>query len=320
MYFKLEFGFGGSKRKGKESTPHHDADGWSFVKGEVERVRAEERFKTAANYLTAARSWSEYVGHDKWSFADMDAGAIECYQRWLADRGVCQNTSSAYMRALRVMYRRAMSGGDGTSDPFKGVFTGRKKTDKRSVSEEEIRQLCNLSLPDGSALAWARDIFLFGFYAMGMPFVDVAYLKKNQLHDGFIRYARHKTGQQIAVAVEPQMMAIIRRYEHPDSEYVFSILKEGSPEDTHRQYLCSLRRYDYSLRRLSRMISASRSLSSYVVRHSWASIAYQHHVSLEMISKAMGHTRTSTTLIYIKGLEDTCLAETNHALISDLKL
>ncbi len=320
MYFKLEFSFGGSKREGKESHLHHDADGWSFVKAEVERLRAEERFKTAANYLTATRSWSEYLGHDKWSFVDMDASAVVGYQQWLANRGVGQNTSSAYMRALRVMCRRAMSGSSEPGDPFKSVFTGRKKTEKRSVSEEEIRQLCNLSLPDGSALAWARDIFLFGFFAMGMPFVDVAYLKKSQLHNGFIRYARHKTGQQIAVAVEPQMTAIIRRYENPDSEYVFPILEEGAPKDIHRQYLSSLRRYDYSLRRLSRMISASRPLSSYVVRHSWASIAYRHHVSLEMISQAMGHTRTSTTLIYIKGVEDSGLAETNHALIRDLKL
>ena len=288
--------------------------GWDWVSMQVDGAKAEGRYKTAANYLTAARSWSKYVASSEWRFSEMDASKVEGYQRWLAQRGICQNTISAYMRALRAMCCRLT----GDRLPFDRVFTGRAKTAKRSITEQEIQRLKALPLPEGSSLCLARDLFIFSFHAMGMPFVDIAYLKKSQIRQGFIKYARHKTGQPIRVAVLPQMRSIMERYDTPDSEYVFPILSASTPDGLHKQYACCLRRYNYSLHRLSKLAGFSRPLSSYVVRHSWASIAYQHHVDIGLIGKALGHTKTSTTLLYIKELFDVDLAEANQALMSKI--
>ena len=288
--------------------------GWDWVGTLVDGAKAEGRYKTAANYLTAARSWSKYVAGDDWRFSEMDATKVEGYQRWLAQQGICQNTISAYMRALRVMYHRLLN----DRLPFDKVFTGRAKTAKRSITEQEILRLKALQLPEGSSLSLARDLFIFSFYAMGMPFVDIAYLKKSQIQQGFIKYARHKTGQPIQVTLLPQMRLIIDRYISPDSEYVFPILSATAPDAQHKQYSSSLRLYNHSLYRLSELAGFSHPLSSYVVRHSWASIAYQHHVDIGLIGKALGHTKTSTTLLYIKELFDVDLAEANQALMSKI--
>lgn len=218
-YFKLEISWG---KEQKKQTLHTDEmKGWEWVKLEVERVREMGRYKTAGNYLTAARSWTRYLGREDWVFSEMTVDKVTAYQRWLSERDICLNTISAYMRALRVMYHRAM---ETDYDPFAQVFTGRAKTRKRSLSPDDIQQLHALELPHGSQLALARDIFLFSFYAMGMPFVDIAYLKKGQLKDGYIHYARHKTGQRIQVALLPCMLRIIERYQENDSDYVFPIL------------------------------------------------------------------------------------------------
>lgn len=80
-YFKLEFGFGRSKSDGKISDSVNQADeqavleipGWDFVKGEVERAKQQGRFKVAGNYLTAARSFTKFIGTDNWLFSDMTA-------------------------------------------------------------------------------------------------------------------------------------------------------------------------------------------------------------------------------------------------------
>ena len=208
-YFKLEFGFGRSKSEGKISDSANQADeqavleipGWDFVKGEVERAKQEGRFKVAGNYLTAARSFTKFIGRSDWLFSDMTAEKLESYQRWLLGRNICLNTCSAYMRALRAMHHRALPFLN--IAPFSKVFTGRTKTEKRCISQSEILQLKALPLQPGGSLSFARDIFLFSFYAMGMPFVDIAYLKKSQLRNGCIYYARHKTGQQIQVALLP---------------------------------------------------------------------------------------------------------------------
>jgi len=208
-YFKLEFGFGKSKSEGKISDSANHADeqavleipGWDFVNGEVERAKLEGRFKVAGNYLTAARSFTKFIGRSDWLFSDMTAEKLENYQRWLQERNICLNTCSAYMRALRAMHHRALPVLNAA--PFSKVFTGRTKTEKRCISQAEILQLKALPLQPGGSLSFARDIFLFSFYAMGMPFVDIAYLKKSQLRNGCIYYARHKTGQQIQVALLP---------------------------------------------------------------------------------------------------------------------
>ena len=163
-YFKLEFSW--SKEQKKQTLHTDEMKGWECVKQEVERVRELGRYKTASNYLTAARSWMRFLGREDWLFSEMTADKVTAYQRWLSELDICLNTISAYMRALRVMYHRMM----GTDDnPFAQVFTGRAKTRKRSLSPDDIQQLHALELPHGSQLALARDIFLFSFYAMGIP-------------------------------------------------------------------------------------------------------------------------------------------------------
>lgn len=114
-YFKLEFGFGRSKNEGKISDSANQVDeqavleipGWDFVKGEVERAKQQGRFKVAGNYLTAARSFTKFIGRSDWLFSDMTPEKLESYQRWLLGRNICLNTCSAYMRALRAMHHRA---------------------------------------------------------------------------------------------------------------------------------------------------------------------------------------------------------------------
>ena len=217
-------------------------------------------------------------------------------------------------------------------NPFTKVFTGRAKTEKRSITQADILRLHALSLPPDSSLALARDIFIFSFYAMGMPFVDIAYLRKEQIKDGVMFYDRHKTRQRIQVTLLPPMTDIIHRYELAHSDFVFPILVSNkdvcshttseslASEQLHRIYLRRLRQYNYSLRRLSEMLGSHIHLSSYVVRHSWASIAYQHHFDIGLIGRALGHTKQSTTLLYIKSLETSDLGTANHTLMEELGL
>ena len=334
VYFRVEFGLGEGKKKEASPLFVSSTKGWEFVNSVVESVRQQGRYKTASNYLTAVRSWSRFRGNDDWLFSEMNKDVLENYQRWLKKQDTCPNTISAYMRSLRVLYHKACEydGVKPDDEVFAKVYTGRAKTAKRSITQEDIRRLHALQLKPNSTLALARDIFIFSFYAMGMPFVDIAYLRKDQMKDGVIQYARHKTGQRIKVTLLPAMSDIIHRYEQENSEYVFPILtgkcpasisgdKDLSPsERLHKLYLLRLRQYNYSLKRLSEMLGASFHLSSYVVRHSWASIAYLHHLDIDMIGRALGHTKQSTTLLYIKSLETPDLGDANHALMEELGL
>ena len=317
VYFRIEMGLGHSpKKKECSATNAMNLDGMGFAMAEAERMQKQARHKTAANYLTAARSLSRFLDNSKWSFADITAAMLQCYQRWLCNRGIRLNTVSAYMRSLRSLYNRVAD--NAADNPFTAVFTGNEQTAKRSVTDEEIRRLLALQLDRLPHLAFARDMFMFSFMAMGMPFVDIAYLKWQQIHDGVLHYARHKTGHKVCVAIEPYMAEIISRHTTQGCEYVFPILADTTAANIHATYLKRLRAYNYALHRLSLLIGSSRTLSSYVARHSWASLAYRSGIDISLIAKAMGHTKLSTTLIYIRALFDPSLAEANKKVMQSL--
>ena len=284
---------------------------------------------TADNYRTAVRSFVRFNGGRDVPLSALDAETLRRYERWLRGQGVCPNTSSCYLRSLRAIYNKAASKRlVKDRAPFKGLFTGNERTVKRSIGAEEVRRLVLTPFPPppcgggkgkGAAPApgaSALDLFLFSFYAMGMPFTDLAHLRKPQVKDGVLTYRRRKTGRQVRVKLEKCMLDILEKYRAEGTDYLFPILykvKDGRICPV--SYPCALNRYNRSLKQLARQAGIGVNLTSYVARHSWASIAYEHGVGLPVISKALGHTDTKTTLIYIEGIKDERLAEANRGLL-----
>ncbi len=272
---------------------------------------------TVDNYLTAIRSFCRFAGKEV-LLEQLDARLLERYQQWLIDRHVAHNTISCYMRSLRSLLH-LMSKDGRYQSLFDTTFTGKTKTDKRSITLEEIIRIRDLTLPPDSSLAFYRDIFLFSFYALGMPFVDIAFLQKSQLGDGYIVYFRRKTSQRIRVKLEPPMQQIIDNYSQPGSPYVFPILSARGRDRLMTEYESALTQYNRVLKKIGSLAGLQHVLTSYVARHSWASIAYNSNIDLSVISKALGHTSPNTTLTYIREIDDNRIDQANYRLLAELK-
>ena len=151
-----------------------------------------------------------------------------------------------------------------------------------------------------------------------MPFVDIAFLLKSQIHNDHIIYYRHKTGQRICIKLETPIEQIIHRYIRKDSPYVFPILSAGTHADVFRDYENARSRYNRHLRKIGEMAGLAHRLTSYVARHSWASMAYHANIDLSVISKALGHTSPNTTLTYIREIDDERIDQANHLLLNQI--
>ncbi len=283
----------------------------------LESLSKSRSKSTLDNYRTALSSFRVYLQQDL-LLKDIDANIIEGYERWLRNKGVSPNTISCYMRSLRSLIHKIQPETD-VQQLFKGVFTGKERTEKRSISLEDITRIQQLNLSTSSHIAFARDLFLFSFYALGMPFVDMAFLRKSQLTDGYIIYHRHKTGQRICIKIEPPMQQIISRYEVAGSPYVFPILIHTDNEQRDHEYESARASYNRHLKRLGKMAHTQRPLTSYVARHSWASTAYHSNVSLSVISKALGHRSANTTQTYLESIDDDGIEVANHQLLQKLQ-
>ena len=312
-----DFSRSASRGKTKECT----SPAWhDFCQEKIGQTRQEGRFSTAANYHTALRSFQRFLHGEKLQLKDLTPALVAKYERWLKSSHISMNTISCYMRSLRALYNKAVEE-KLVSDlqPFKAGYTGYPKTDKRSIGVEEIRKLQNLRLAPNSPLRLVRDIFLFCIFACGIPFVDVAFLRKSQIsEDGQLVYRRRKTNQQIRLKLPSCAMEIVRRYRSNDTDYVFPLLSSSGPEGTYRQYRIQLSSYNRQLKMLGKMAGISHNLTSYVSRHSWASLAYEHNTDVSVISKGLGHTSSRTTYVYIKGINDKRLDEANRKIVKKI--
>lgn len=269
--------------------------------------------KTNENSRTALRSFLSFTGRDDIPVSSITAALMERYEQWLRERGVSANTSAAYMRSLRALYNKITGCRHRGRHPFAGVRTAGVSTSKRAISIEDLHRVAKLKVDD-KKLQLSRDLFLFSFYCMGMPFIDIAYLKKNQIRGDTLTYRRQKTGVEIVMHLEPEAESIIQKYSDPKSPYVFPILTLG--RDTQKTYRSSLSLHNKYLRNLENTLSLSVRLSSYVPRHTWATLAYHESGDLQLVSSAIGHSSPKITHTYIKPLSGGKTAELNRKLIS----
>lgn len=282
----------------------------------ISQLETGKSKSTVDNYRTALRSFCHFSG-GRVLIEQIDVPLMERYQQWLHEQHVTPNTISCYMRSLRsLLYRLKPSLKQ--QSLFDTVYTGKAHTDKRSIPFADIVRIRGLSLSPASPLAFSRDLFLFSFYALGMPFVDIAFLLKSQIHNDHIIYYRHKTGQRICIKLETPIEQIIHRYIRKDSPYVFPILSAGTQADVFRDYENARSRYNRHLRKIGEMAGLAHRLTSYVARHTWASAAYHANIDLSVISKALGHTSPNTTLTYIREIDDERIDQANHLLLNQI--
>lgn len=290
-------------------TPNDCMGFLQFILSEADALSSFRSPRTIQIYRLAAKMLSEALLGDDVALDRVDATLISRFEAYLSSRKVVGNTSSFYMRALRVMYNRAAERGlCANCSPFRRVYTGVAKTAKRALSASELRSIAAKKLDDKPKLMYARDIFLFLFRARGMSMVDAAHLRRTDISGSLLTYCRRKTGHRLAMAWTPEMQAISDRYAEPGSPYLLPIIRDG---DSANQVKNATQAINRQLKRLGNELMLPIDLTTYVARHSWASTAQRLHIPTAVISAALGHDSEATTKIYLAGLEASQVDEAN---------
>ena len=290
---------------------------FSFIRGMIAKKLCIGRTGTAKTYGDALASFSCFRKGEDLLIETLDAETMNLYEAWLKGRGVKRNSSSCYLRTLRTLYRKALDLGMTTDkDIFRHVFTGFAKTTKRAVPLDAIHAIRQLNLPEGSFLAFARDLFVLSVFLQGISFVDMAYLKKSDIKNGLLQYIRKKTGQSLSVGWEPAMQAIVDTYAHltVGSPYLLPIITRQDGTER-RQYERMGHKVNCYLKKIGKMVGLQIPLTTYVARHSWASVMRDLGVSLSIVSKGLGHESLKTTQIYLSSIDTDGVVKANRRMI-----
>lgn len=296
----------------------HDYSLFRFMESIIEKLRHNNKIRTSEAYKSALASFRHFRNDINIMLTDITAEIMQEYEAWLKSRGVVANTISFYARILRAVYNRAVDH-DIVDDcrPFRHIYTGIGKTVKRALPLSIIAKIKRLKLPKQPNLDYARDMFIMSFYLRGMSFVDMTFLKKSDLKNGFITYRRRKTGQRLVIKWTKEMQTLLDKYPENESDYLLPIIRKrtGNEWYTYRNMGYFI---NNNLKKVAERVGITIPLTMYVARHSWASAAKAKGIPLTVISEGMGHDSESTTRIYLAALDTSVVDNANSLILSSL--
>ena len=291
---------------------------FEYMRRQSERMKKLGKVRTSETYQQTLRSFMKFRNGVDLYFDMLDADMVGQYESYMRANNLSRNTTSFYMRILRCIYNRAVEDGlTQQADPFRRVYTGVDKTAKRAITLKEMKRIKELELTDKPDLGYARDMFLFSFYLRGMSFIDLAYLRKKDLVNGYITYIRKKTGQQLTIRWERSMQEIVYKYPENPTQYLLPIITRQDGTER-KQYLNKILFVNRKLKQVAKLAKISTPLTMYVSRHSWASIAKSKNVPLSVISEGMGHDNEETTRIYLATIQTNQIDDANRRILKDL--
>ncbi len=290
----------------------------------IDRFIKAGQIKTSEIYKDTKRNLIYFTGSKEIHFSDVDVSFLNQFEEYLKAKSKGSNTIYIYFRTLRALLNKAIKE-EVCADkyyPFKRFSLGKYskvKTEKRAISKEDINKIVE-SKPKTADNILARHIFLFSFYCRGMNFADIVFLKWKDVNGNRMVYIRQKTGELFNIELLQPALEILDCYRTVDSskdDFVFPLLSGDykTPQAVFNRKVKMLREVNKGLKAVSKLAGIETELTTYVARHSYATILKKSGISTALISEAMGHHSEKTTQIYLESFGNDILDAASKVLL-----
>ncbi len=301
---------------------HTNISVWEFFDQKIELLERSERIGSAKAYEETKAALEKFHPRQL-KFKEITVDFLERFELSMRERGNQDGGIAFKMRQLRALYNDAVSKGVVSLEhyPFKHYKISRLKgkSHKKALTVEELKIFAKVDLSNHPHLINAHNFFMFSFYCRGMNLADMTFLKWTDIHNNKIHYSRRKTKKQFTVEILPPVKKILLLYREQKcpSPYVFPILlKEGmsAKQIANRKHKV-LSRYNSRLNEIADLARINKRITSYVARHSYATIMKYKGVSTDIISEALGHSNLGITMTYLKEFDNTIMDEEHKKLL-----
>lgn len=263
---------------------------------------------TVIKFETSINRLKEYIRscyhRDDIMLAELDGQFIRDFDFWLKTEKHCQNNSALkHLKNLKKVVRIALANDWIKKDPFYGIHFKQEEVNVEFLSREELDILMNKKFTI-KRLEQVRDIFVFCCFT-ALAFVDVQQLSCEHLikdNNGalWIRKARQKTNQMCNIPVLSIPQRILRKYED-NAECI----KKGVLLP-----VISNQRMNAYLKEIADLCGITKRLTTHVARHTAATVVFlANDVSMENVSKILGHSNIRMTQHYAKVLDSSIMRE-----------
>ena len=273
----------------------------------IEHLRQEKRTGYMKSVLQVYNSLVKYNGHLNIYFDEIDFRWLREYEIWLKGEGLAVNTIGIRFRTLRAIYNYALTNDwvKAENYPFKKYKVSKlsEETVKRALSKKDINRIFRYSC-NGGYDQLAVDIFAFTYYVGGINFADIANLTHSHIINGRLVYKRQKTGKLIRIPLPPQAIELINKYK--GRTYLFPIYNElhHTEQAKSNRLHKVITKVNNHLKLIGEDLKLPITLTTYVARHSQATVMKKAGVSTALISQIMGHSSERVTQIYLDSFDN----------------
>lgn len=270
----------------------------------MEKLKTEGRTGYFLSVRQVYNSLLKFNKHLNFYFPDMDVSWLKKYETWLHSSGLKENTIGIRFRTLRAIYNLAIEENIVKPEyyPFKKYKVSKlhEETVKRAITKEELKKVFAYK----SSNPFTRlpvDLFTFSYLMGGINFVDMAYLTKKNIIDNRLVYFRRKTNKLIKLPLQPRAIELINRYSSPGNPYLFPILSTfHKTEQQQRNRIHKvISKVNLRLKAIGKELGLPIDLTTYVARHSFATVLKRSGVNTSLICEALGHSSERVTQIYL---------------------
>ena len=287
----------------------------SYFERQIAAMKQAGKINTAIKY-TATRTSLIKFHPTKLRFEEINGKFLSDFEVFLHSTGNQSNSIATKFSVLKAIYNKAITDKIFLckENPFVLYKVGKHwtQTRKRAVHKEDIQRLMQAEPPVTRSpyTEFARDIFLFSYFSAGINFKDIATLRYDDMEEDRIFYRRHKTGKSMTCRLHPQAKEIIAKYTRSEAmqeDYIFPILDRcvhRTEQQIHNRVHKVLIHINKELREWSKRLELTTNLTTYVARHTYATVLKRSGVSVALISESLGHSDLSTTQIYLDSFEN----------------
>lgn len=257
-------------------------------------------------------SYSSFIKFNKHldiPFSDIDVSWLKRYEMWMKEQNLSTSTISTRIRHLRAVFNLAIAEHSIKNDcyPFHTYKVAKlnKQTAKRAINKADILKIMNYK-GFSPMECLAIDVFIFSYLNAGINFIDIAKLKHSNIIENQLIYNREKTKKLISIPLQAETMDIIAKYQDNESPYIFPILSPFHQTEIQianrlHKVLAKVNKY---LKEIGEKLELPIPLTTYVARHSYATVLKRAGVSTSIISESLGHSSERVTQIYLDSFDN----------------
>ena len=228
---------------------------------------------------------------------ELNLNFIQAFHSFLKiDKGMAQNSSTKHLKLLKKIINLAVANSYMSINPFITYKVEREPVEIDFLDEEELRKIINFDTPL-PRLERSKDMFLFGCFTglsyIGIKTLTPEHFEKDNTGRIWIKKRRVKTGVLSRIPLLPIAKLILDKYKGGEK-----LLPIQDPADINKY-----------LKDIAILCGINKRICFHTSRHTFAStITLANNISLEVVSKMLGHTNTRMTAHYAK-LIDKCIGE-----------